>query len=122
MQYKMEGYSSKKMSYTDARRVKEIETKRKPKVCSRFVLTIFSNRIVTAQAGIPKLSANTCFKLVLRMLAIDETESCLGGLMLETICPPKSPTPSAQLVKKKSDIEGVMERKYERKSPIQNRR
>ena len=65
MQYKMEGYSSRKVSYTDARRVNEKETKRKPKVCSRFVLTIFSSRIVTAQAGIPKLSANTCFKLVL---------------------------------------------------------
>ena len=108
MQYKMEGYSSKNMSYTDARRVNEKETKRKPKVCSRFVLTVFSSRIVTAQAGIPKLSANACFKLVLRMLAIEETESCLGGLMLETICPPKRPTPSAQLVKKKSVIEGVM--------------
>lgn len=108
MQYKMDGCSSRKMSYTNARRVNEKETKRKPKVCSRFVLTFFSSRIVTVQAGIPKLSANTCFKLVLRMLAIEETESCLGGPMLETICPPKSPTPSAQLVKKKSDIEGVM--------------
>lgn len=110
MPYSMVGYLPKKMSYTSARRVNEKATKRKPKVCSSFVLIDLNNRIVNAQAGMPRLSANTCFKLVLRMFLIEETESCLGGLMLVTISPPKSPTPSVQSAREILRFEGIKQK------------
>jgi hypothetical protein len=55
----------------------------------------------SAQPGIPRLRAKTCFRLVLRRLFGDEIDSLLFGLMLATISPPKSPTPSTSKEEKR---------------------
>ena len=79
----------------EARRVKDSATKINPSVWIRLVPTDFKNRIVIAQAGMPRLRAKTCFRVVSRRLAGEATESLCLGLMLATISPPKRPTPSA---------------------------
>lgn len=93
--YSTEGCSFRQCSYMDARRVKENPTKMKPTVWIRLVLVDLKKRIVIAQAGMPRLKANTCLRLVLRRLAEEATDPLLCLLMLATISPPNRPTPSA---------------------------
>ena len=71
----------------------------KPTVWIRLVLADFKKKIVIAQAGIPRLKAKTCFRLVSRRLAEEATDSFLLALMLATISPPKRPTPSEGRIK-----------------------